>query len=131
MQRARSVVIPCPSTLWRTLNVLAKSAPISTTPSWPWLNSSDILNTMKTFNKDLFKKDGQYLLYGPDNRFVARFKHGGPFTMSRFRKELIASHTPESYFREYDRGVAPLNILKEANPGWYDGIMTAFKLGTL
>lgn len=83
------------------------------------------------FNKDLFKKDGQYLLYGADNRFVARFKHGGPFTMSRFRKELIASHTPESYFKEYDAGKAPLNILKEANPDWYNRIITAFKLGSL
>ena len=86
---------------------------------------------MKAFKKDLFKKDGQYLLYGPDNRFVARFKHGGPFTMSRFRKELIASHTPESYFREYDSGKAPLTILKDANPDWYNRIITAFKLGSL
>ena len=48
--------------------------------------------------------------------------------MTKFRKELIASHTPESYFREYDRGVAPLNILKEANPSWYEGIIEAFRL---
>ena len=86
---------------------------------------------MKAFNKDLFKKDGQYLLYGADNRFVARFKHGGPFTMSRFRKELIASHTPESYFKEMDAGKAPLTILKDANPSWYSSIINRFKLGIL
>ena len=83
---------------------------------------------MKAFNKDLFKKDGQYLLYGADRKFVARFKHGGPFTMSRFRKELIASHTPETYFKEMAEGKAPLTILKDANPDWYNRIMTAFKL---
>ena len=81
------------------------------------------------FTKDNLIKDGQYLLFGPDRKFVARFKHGGPFTMAKFRKELIASHTPESYFAEYDRGVAPLTILKDANPAWYNGIMTALKLG--
>lgn len=83
------------------------------------------------FNKFNLFKDGQYLLYGNDRKFVARFKHGGPFTMAKFRKELIANHTPESYFREYDAGKAPLNILRDANPAWYDGIMTAFKLKAL
>lgn len=83
---------------------------------------------MKAFNKDLFKKDGQYLLYGPDNKFVARFKHSGPFTMSKFRKELIASHTPDSYFKALDAGQAPLTILKEANPDWYKRTITAFQL---
>ena len=83
---------------------------------------------MNTFTKDNLRREGQYLLFGPDRKFVARFKHGGPFTMTKFRKELIASHTPESYFAEYDRGVAPLNILRDHNPSWYNNIMTAFKL---
>ena len=83
---------------------------------------------MNTFTKDNLHREGQYLLFGSDRKFIARFKHGGPFTMTKFRKELIASHTPESYFREYDRGVAPLNILKEANPSWYEGIIEAFRL---
>ena len=86
---------------------------------------------MNKFTKDNLKREGQYLLFGPDRKFVARFKHGGPFTMAKFRKELIASHTPESYFAEYDRGVAPLTILQNANPAWYNRIMTAFKLGAL
>ena len=83
---------------------------------------------MNKFTKDNLKREGQYLLFGLDRRFVARFKHGGPFTMAKFRKELIASHTPNSYFAEYDRGVAPLTILQNANPAWYNRIMTAFKL---
>ena len=86
---------------------------------------------MNKFTKDNLVKSGQYLLFGPERKFVARFKHGGPFTMAKFRKELIASHTPESYFAEYDRGVAPLTILQNANPAWYNRIMTAFKLGAL
>lgn len=84
---------------------------------------------MNNFNKFNLIKDGHYLLYGPDHKFVARFKHGGPFTMAKFRKELIANHTPDSYFREYDSGVAPLKILQEKNPAWYNNLMTAFKLG--
>jgi hypothetical protein len=83
---------------------------------------------MNKFTKDNLKREGQYLLFGPDRQFVARFKHGGPFTMAKFRKELMANHTPESYFREYDNGVAPLNILRDANPAWYNRIMTAFRL---
>ena len=86
---------------------------------------------MNKFTKDNLHRDGQYLLFGPNRKFVARFKHGGPFTMTRFRKELMANHTPESYFKQMTECKAPLNILKDANPAWYDGIMTRFKLGAL
>jgi len=83
---------------------------------------------MNTFTKDNLKKEGQYLLFGPDRKFVARFKYNrAPFTMSKFRKELITNHTPESYFREYDEGKAPLEILKEKNPVWYRDTLEAFK----
>lgn len=85
---------------------------------------------MNKFTKDNLKKSGQYLLFGPDRKFVARFKYrGGPFTMSKFKKELIANHTPDSYFYALDNGIAPLTILKNVNPLWYDRIMTKFKLG--
>lgn len=84
---------------------------------------------MNKFTKDNLKKEGQYLLFGDKREFVARFKYAGaPFTMSKFRKELIANHTPEEYFAEYRDGKAPLTILKDKNPGWYDRIMTKFKL---
>jgi len=86
---------------------------------------------MNKFTKDNLKKDGQYLVFGDDRKFVARFKHGGPFTMAKFKKELIANHTPESYFKAHASGKAPLTILQEANPSWYNNIMTAFKLKAL
>ena len=86
---------------------------------------------MNKFTKDNLHRDGQYLLYGNDRKFVARFKHGGPFTMAKFRKELIANHTPESYFKAHASGKAPLTILQEANPSWYNHIMTVFKLKAL
>ena len=84
---------------------------------------------MNKFTKDNLKKDGQYLLFGPDREFVARFKHGGPITMAKFRKELIANHTPGVYFAKMAEGKAPLTILQESNPDWYCRIMTKFKLG--
>ena len=83
---------------------------------------------MNKFTKDNLHKVGQYLMYGMDRKFVARFKHAGPFTMSKFRKELIANHTPLSYFAEMEAGKAPLTILKDRNPSWYNDIITAFKL---
>jgi hypothetical protein len=83
---------------------------------------------MNKFTKESLIKEGQYLLYGPERKFVARFKHGGPFTMAKFRKELIAMHNPEEYFAKLRSGTAPLDILKQANKGWYDRIMAAFKL---
>lgn len=84
---------------------------------------------MNKFTKDNLKKEGIWLFFGPDRKFVARFKYGGPFTMAKFKKELIANHTPETYFAEMAKGKAPLTILKDANPAWYNNIMTAFKLG--
>jgi hypothetical protein len=47
--------------------------------------------------------------------------------MAKFRKELIANHTPESYFEAYNAGEAPLDILKEKNPVWYSDTLEAFK----
>ena len=82
---------------------------------------------MNKFSKDNLKKEGQYLLFGPERKFVARFKYRGPFTMSKFRKELIANHTPDSYFYALDRGIAPLTILKNVNPLWYSRTLEAFK----
>jgi hypothetical protein len=47
--------------------------------------------------------------------------------MAKFRKELIANHTPEEYFEAYSAGKAPLEILKEKNPTWYRNTLEAFK----
>lgn len=82
---------------------------------------------MNKFTKDNLHREGIYLLYGLNRRFVARFKYSGPFTMAKFKKELIANHTPNDYFKAYDTGKAPLEILKDKNPVWYRNTLEAFK----
>jgi len=75
------------------------------------------------FNQADLHKEGIYLTYGPKHQFVARFKHKGPVTMSQFKRELVASHKVEDYF--FDLNIAhkaPLEILKEKNPTWYNKI---------
>ena len=80
---------------------------------------------MAKFIKSEFNFDGMYLTYGADRKFVARFKHRGPFTKAKFLKELIANHTVEGYFAEL-KDKAPLAILRDANEDWYYGILEAF-----
>jgi len=89
-----------------------------------------MINTNQNqFTKENLKKDGMYLLFGESRKFVARFKYrSAPVTMAKFRKELIANHTPSSYFGAMESGKTPLGILKEANPLWYSKIMNAFAL---
>lgn len=80
-----------------------------------------IKNTTSSFTKTNLVKSGMYLLYGNDRQFVARFKHNGPFTMAQFKKELIQNHTPEEYFQALNQDrKAPLEILREKNPSWYE-----------
>lgn len=76
------------------------------------------------FTKELLTKSGPYLLYGPNKQFVARFKYsGGPVTLAKFKKELIANHFVEDYFSELnDSQKAPLHILRENNPTWYENL---------
>jgi hypothetical protein len=79
------------------------------------------------FSKENLIKDGMYLLFGASRKFVARFKYRGtPFSMAKFRKELIANHTPASYFKAMSSGKSPLRILEEANPIWSEKIMADF-----
>ena len=59
--------------------------------------------------------------------FIARFKHGGPFTKAKFLKELLTSHTVESYTEAMEKGEAPLTILKDTNPSWYTTVMETWK----
>jgi len=79
---------------------------------------------MTKFVKTLFTTSGDYVRY--EGKFVARFKHRGPFTKAKFLKELIANHTVESYFAEMSKDKAPLAILRDANEDWYYGILEAF-----
>ena len=82
---------------------------------------------MTKFAKSEFNFHGGYLTYGTDRKFVARLKHRkSPFTKAKFLKELIASHTVESYFAALTEGKAPLAILRDANEDWYYGILEAF-----
>ena len=81
---------------------------------------------MSKFNKSLINKDGEYVTYGEDRKFIARFKHKGPFTKAKFLKELIANHTVEGYFAELSSGKAPLAILRDANEEWYYNIIETF-----
>ena len=89
-----------------------------------------IKNTTR-FTKTNLIKSGMYLLFGPDRQFVARFKHKGPVTMAQFKKELIKNHTVEEYLGllnhpDFSQRKAPLQILKEKNPAWYEAIKAAW-----
>jgi len=79
---------------------------------------------MTKFDKTKFETSGEYVNY--EGKFVARFKHKGPFTKAKFLKELIANHTVESYFVEMSTGKAPLAILRDANEDWYYSTLEAF-----
>ena len=81
---------------------------------------------MLKFNKALINKDSEYFTYGPDRKFIARFKHRGPFTKAKFLKELIANHTIEGYFAELEAGKSPLAILRDANEDWYYKTIEAY-----
>ena len=94
---------------------------------------------MKTpFTKDILKKDGKYLLLRGDmqyqyrvfeqtSEFLARFKHNGPVTMAKFIKELISNWTVEDYLYELNiNRKAPIRILREKNPSWYENLKEAF-----
>lgn len=73
------------------------------------------------WDKAQFNYDGMYLTYGPDRRFVARFKYrGAPFSKAIFVKQLIKAITPDDYFAELKAGKAPLQILRDLDPVWYD-----------
>ena len=79
---------------------------------------------MTKFDTTKFETSGEYVKY--EGKFVARFKHKGPFTKAKFLKELIANHTVESYFVEMSTGKAPLTILRDANEDWYYSTLEAF-----
>lgn len=79
---------------------------------------------MTKFDTTKFETSGEYVKY--EGKFVARFKHKGPFTKAKFLKELIANHTVESYFVEMSTGKAPLAILRDANEDWYYSTLEAF-----
>jgi hypothetical protein len=82
---------------------------------------------MTAFTKQNLVISGDYVFYQPhadnyweDRKFVARFKHRGPVTKSKFIKALIKHYTPETYFARLGgaynaQGEAPLQILMNDN----------------
>lgn len=56
-------------------------------------------------------------------KFVARFKHRGPVTKSKFLKTLIKHYTPADYFAKMEAGAAPLRVLMD------DGILVHLSNG--
>lgn len=81
---------------------------------------------MTRFAKNDFTYHGGYLTYGTDRKFVARFKHSGPYTKAKFLKELIKNHSVESYFAALEAGKAPLQILRDANEIWFVDTMNNY-----
>lgn len=77
------------------------------------------------FKKFFVTSDGNFLYYmlNGERKFVARFKHRGPITKAKFVKQLIANHTPAEYFEKLNGRQAPLAILRDADPVWYNEIM--------
>lgn len=89
----------------------------------------------------MFKKqnliwDGMYLTYNltgnlgdlTDRRFVARFKYKGVVSKAQFVKQLVTNHTPEEYFAKLHAGMAPLDILRQADPSWYEKLVAIWKI---
>ena len=88
-------------------------------------------NTKTRFLKGMFRKSGMYLNYDNNvnepHRFLARFKHRGPVTMAQFQKELMANWNVEDYLYQLNvERKAPLEILREKNPTWYQNLKEAF-----
>ena len=105
---------------------------------------------MTQFDKSKFNYHGGYLMYrgdyegrpvysdGPNvhptmvgrgvDLFIARFKHrGAPITKSQFMKELCESFTVEEFAvatTGNSLSSAPVNVLKDNNPEWYDYLTT-------
>lgn len=73
---------------------------------------------MTAFAKTNFEYHGGYLHYntGNERKFVARFKHRGPVTKTKFLATLIKHYSVEEYFSKMENlKEAPLQIL--ANDG--------------
>jgi len=81
---------------------------------------------MTKFAKTSFEYHGGYLHYNTaagERKFVARFKHRGPVTKSKFLKTLIKHYTPADYFAKMEAGAAPLRVLMD------DGILVHLSNG--
>jgi hypothetical protein len=82
---------------------------------------------MNRVEKASFDYHGGYLTYGPDRRFVARFKHRGPVTRAKFMATLIKHYDPDSYFLRL-KEKAPLQIMMDDGILIFDRIMKKLTL---
>ena len=100
---------------------------------------------MTKFNKDDFSYFGGYLNYlgdyegaeyyedGPNVHpsrvgtrkplFIARFKHGGPFTKAKTMKKIMQLFSVEQYAKLMKEGNTPLGIIKDVDPKWYEKVL--------
>jgi hypothetical protein len=63
------------------------------------------------FVKEQFNFDGMYLTYGPERRFVARFKRRSD--KGSFQAFLIKNFTVEEYFDRIEAKESPLMIVED------------------
>lgn len=78
---------------------------------------------LEVWDKTQINSRDMYVTYGsgPTARFIARFKYNtGPVTKAAFIKQLVKSMTPAEYFAELAAGKAPLTILIDNDPAWYE-----------
>lgn len=67
---------------------------------------------MTKFEKSAFNWDGMYLTYGPERRFVARFKHKPGMNKTGYVKFLMKHFTVEEYFAARDANTAPVCVME-------------------
>ena len=65
------------------------------------------------FDRSMFHYHGGYLTYGPERKFVARFKHRGPVGKADFVRLLCKYYTVESYLDRVNGYRAPMQILMD------------------
>ena len=106
---------------------------------------------MTQFDKKQFTCYGGYLYYHGDYEgcpvydetahptrvgtrkplFIARFKYNtGPFTKAKVQSRIINRFTVEQYAAESENK-APLEILREDDPIWYEKTLTVWKIKML
>jgi len=66
---------------------------------------------MTAFDKARFQKDGDFLFYGEQRQFIARFKRNGR-DRAGFISFLCKNFTVEEYVAAYKGGTAPAEILR-------------------
>lgn len=81
---------------------------------------------MTNFVKKDFDTSGEYVFYGEDRKFVARFKYkNGPLTKAKLIKALCKFYSVEEYFERL-QNEAPFKILMNDNYVEFDATNKKF-----